>query len=84
VEEAQETENIDLSNILPPTQTTVMYSPSGVDDVPRGVGVGAGSIMYTKVVQDGWKFPYVHISDIDEKYLFDIEVSHSCHFSTIC
>ncbi len=30
--------------------------------------------MYTKVVQDGWKFPYVYITDVDEKYLFDLEV----------
>jgi hypothetical protein len=63
------------------------YSPSGIDDIPRDVGSGAGSIMYTKVVHDGWKFPYVYVTDVDEKYLFDLEVNFlfsACVVLTCC
>lgn len=73
VEEPSNTEPLVSSNIFEPLPTPA-YAPSGIDDGPRGVGVGAGSIMYTKVVQDGWKFPFVHVSDVDEKFLFDLEV----------
>jgi hypothetical protein len=35
---------------------------------------GAGAIFYISLVQEGWKFPTVQISDEDDLYLFEIEV----------
>lgn len=38
---------------------------------------GAGAILYSSLLQYGWRFPTVKISDTDEKYLFDLEVVRS-------
>ena len=35
----------------------------------------AGAILFSKLVTNGWKFPYFIFSEADERYLFDIEVN---------
>lgn len=36
---------------------------------------GAGAILYSSLVSQGWKFPTFLLTDTDERYLFDLEVT---------
>ena len=36
---------------------------------------GAGAILYSMSVYDGWRFPPFTLTEGDERYLFDLEVS---------
>jgi hypothetical protein len=63
---------LDLSTPILMSPPKVAGMPS--DNIVVNVGSGAGSIMYTSVVHSGWKFPFVFLTDVDEKYLFDVEV----------
>jgi hypothetical protein len=44
------------------------------DDAPTFNG-GAGAILFSSLVYQGWKFPAFLLTDSDERYLFDLEVS---------
>lgn len=59
---------INSSDNLSPCKTQKVDSNKSI------VNKGAGSILFTKLVQVGWKFPRVQLTDADEKYLFEIEV----------
>lgn len=37
---------------------------------------GAGAILFSSLVYQGWKFPPFILTDSDERYLFDLEVHH--------
>jgi hypothetical protein len=44
---------------------------------------GAGAILHSSLVFQGWKFPYFLLTDSDERFLFDLEVKlklnhHTC------
>jgi hypothetical protein len=36
---------------------------------------GAGAILYTNLVQKGWLFPHIVLSEKDEKFISDTEVN---------
>ena len=36
---------------------------------------GAGEILYSPLVYQGWRFPYIQLTESDDRYLFEIEVS---------
>lgn len=38
---------------------------------------GAGAILFSSLVHQGWKFPAFILTDSDERYLFDLEVHKS-------
>ena len=51
---------------------------------------GAGAILFSSLVHQGWKFPAFILTDSDERFLFDLEVhkrlklplpevSYKCH-----
>jgi hypothetical protein len=48
--------------------------PNRGDDAPPFHG-GAGAILFSSLVYQGWKFPAFLLTDSDERYLFDLEVS---------
>ena len=35
---------------------------------------GAGAILFSSLVHQGWQFPAFVLTDSDERYLFDLEV----------
>ena len=37
---------------------------------------GAGAILYSPLVYQGWRFPYVQLTENDDHYLFEIEVAN--------
>lgn len=49
-------------------------SSSNGGDGPTFNG-GAGAILFSSLVYQGWKFPAFLLTDSDERYLFDLEVS---------
>ena len=42
---------------------------------------GAGAILFSSLVHQGWKFPAFILTDSDERYLFDLEVHLSIELS---
>ena len=37
---------------------------------------GAGAILYSPLVYQGWRFPYVQLTENDDPYLFEVEVAN--------
>jgi hypothetical protein len=45
---------------------------------------GAGAILYSSLVYQGWRFPPFLLTDSDERYLFDLEVKIKLnHYSCV-
>ena len=38
---------------------------------------GAGAILYSPLVYQGWRFPFVQLTENDDHYLFEIEVTYN-------
>lgn len=51
-----------------------LYSSHSSDGGARSCIGGAGAILYSSLVYQGWKFPAFLLTDSDERYLFDLEV----------
>jgi hypothetical protein len=47
---------------------------SGNDQLVQFPRRGAGAILFSSLVHQGWKFPAFILTDSDERYLFDLEV----------
>ena len=48
---------------------------SGARAVQSGRYHGAGAILQSRLVHTGWKFPHSVVTEQDERWLFDVEVT---------
>ena len=49
---------------------------STYDETPLASCRGAGAILFSSLVNKGWKFPPFLLTESDERYLFDLEVRY--------
>ena len=60
---------------------SVQQYESAEEDAPLASCRGAGAILFSSLVHEGWHFPLFLLTDSDERYLFDLEVPFCIAFS---
>ena len=74
------TETTEFSEVEEKTlETMIQYDIPGSVPEPKTENTsrlhGAGAILHSRLVHSGWKFPHFVLTESDDRWIFDVEVS---------